>query len=74
MFEEQDGLTDFAKRKQIVDEMQGIIMETRVWLPLSWRIFPLGHQPWVKNFPEINSFLFDSRFRWEQVWIDDSDR
>ena len=70
MLDEQDQSTDVAKRRQLLRELQLFLMKDRTMLIAGWNSRGTGHNRFVKNYPTNTTFLFDSKFRWEQVWLD----
>ena len=69
---DQDVELDQAKRKQLINQIQDNLLKERYFMVLVWRIFPVGYNGYVKNYPPKLPLLFDPRFREEQVWIDNS--
>ncbi len=67
---EQDRTLDVAKRKQLLTDMQEIILKDRFIIPITWRTGYHGYMPWVKNFPPKPVFLYSPIFRWEQVYVE----
>ena len=69
-FDDQDKLLDVAKRAQSLKDLQNLILTDRTQIPVDWYVQKLGANKFVKNYPPKLPFLFDSRFRWEQVWLE----
>jgi len=70
MFDEQDKILDVTKRAQALKDLQNYLLNERVNIPMGWYVHNLGYSKVVKNYPPKLPFLFDSRFRWEQVWLE----
>ena len=67
---EQDRELDPQKRARLLRDLQDLIMNERTNLMVDWSYRIIGHSKIVKNFPKKVSYLFDPRFRWEQVWLE----
>ena len=66
---EQDRTLDVGKRKQLVLEMQEIVLRDRHVIQSVFRTSFVGYMPWVKNFPPRLPFIFSPWYRWEQVYL-----
>ena len=62
-------MLDVAKRKQLLIEHQKKVLDTRWAIPLMWRTSSAGTMPWAKNYPLNLPFLFQQRYRHEQIWL-----
>ncbi len=70
LYAEQDKTLDTAKRKQIMRDLQEVVLKDRFILPLNWRRGFQGHMPYVKNYPPTLPFLFSPFYRWELVYLE----
>jgi len=66
---DQDKELDVAKRKQLLIQVQEVIMRDNFTIVAVWQGAWIGNMPWVKNYP-VGPFSWSPKFRWEQIWID----
>ena len=59
-----------AKRKQMLLDLQEIVLKDNTTLFEIWAGSWAGNMPWVKNYPGSGPFSWSPKFRWEQVWIE----
>ena len=72
LFDEQDKSVDPVARKQILREMQELILSEYVNIPGILRDGIGWHRSYVKDYPEALPFWFSNRYRYEQIWLDKS--
>ena len=72
LFAEQDKSVDPVARKQILREMQELILSQYVNIPGILRDGIGWHRSYVMDYPEALPFWFSNRYRYEQIWLDKS--
>ena len=70
LYDEQDKELDISKRRQMLRDIQERVLADRHELNVHFSYTFVGGNGYVKNYPPKLPFTFDSRFRWEQVWLD----
>lgn len=72
LMREQDAVLDVPKRKQMLVDVQNIILDQYFGavIPSVYRYGFMGYMPWVKNYYPNLPFLHSPRMRWEQVWLE----
>ena len=70
LFAEQDRAVDASARRQLLAQLQTLVLDDRVILPGVWRRTFVGRMGWVRNFPPNLIAVHSPWFRWEQVWLE----
>ena len=70
LFAEQDKTLDMAKRKQLLLQLQDLVLTDRYYIPGINRDGTGVYMEWVKNYPAKLPYWWSPRYRYESVWLD----
>jgi len=69
LLEEQDRTLDFNKRREIIADLQRVILDELPLIPVIYGESWFGWPSYVKNHPKW-VFAFGTQWRYDQVWLD----
>lgn len=69
LLDEQDRTLDFAKRRDLMWQIQRAILDDASTIPIHYGETLFGWPPYVKNHPKW-VFIFGPQWRYDTVWLD----